>query len=79
MKRSKEQRRIDKEHDRMNKSVMRNMSSISSTLPKKGGNGSKTVWGDLLVQDGPAWIDFKDPNYESPRNRNMTRHPTSAE
>jgi programmed cell death protein 4 len=32
--------------------------------PKKGGAGGKGVWGDIMIQDGPAALDKKDPNYD---------------
>lgn len=34
-------------------------------LPKKKGAGAKTVWGSAMDQDGVAYLDKKDPNYNS--------------
>lgn len=34
-------------------------------LPKKGGAGGKGVWGAAMDQDGVAYLDKNDPNYDS--------------
>lgn len=34
-------------------------------LPKKGGAGSKGVWGAAMDQEGVAVLDKNDPNYDS--------------
>ncbi|CAN8076571.1 unnamed protein product [Agarophyton chilense] len=34
-------------------------------LPKKGGAGGKGVWGAAMDQEGVAYLDKKDPNYDS--------------
>lgn len=34
-------------------------------LPKKKGAGGKGVWGAPMDQDGAAYIDKNDPNYDS--------------
>lgn len=43
----------------------RQSGSGRSGLPKKNGAGAKTVWGDAKDQRPVAYLDKKDPNYDS--------------
>eukprot|EP00871_Galdieria_phlegrea_P001070 jgi/Galph1/1964/GphlegSOOS_G664.1 len=40
-------------------------SAVGRGLPKKGGAGGKGVWGSFWVQEGTAFLDKNDPNYDS--------------
>lgn len=33
--------------------------------PKRNGAGAKGCWGTIMDQDGPAYVDRNDPNYDS--------------
>lgn len=33
--------------------------------PKRNGAGAKGCWGTIMDQDGPAYTDKNDPNYDS--------------
>ncbi|KAI0557792.1 MA3 domain containing protein [Gracilaria domingensis] len=40
-------------------------------LPKKGGAGGKGVWGAAMDQEGVAYLDKKDPNYDSDQEQQL--------